>query len=167
VHESVRVYVARQVADRGLAGLSVVEVGSYDVNGTIRDLFAGPYTGVDMRPGPGVDVVGRSDRLPFPAAMFDVAVSTEMLEHDLRPWLTVAELARVVKPGGTVLLTCRGYDKRGCFPVHDYPDDLWRFTVTAIELLLSDAGLHHIEAIEDPQAPGVFATATKPLSEVT
>jgi ubiquinone/menaquinone biosynthesis C-methylase UbiE len=114
-----------------------------------------------MRPGPGVDHVARADSLPFPDRTFDTVVCTEMLEHDRRPWLTLQEMARVLRPGGILLLTCRGYDHRGCFPVHDYPDDLWRFTDTAIRLLITDAGLIPVEIIEDPQA-GVFAAATKP-----
>lgn len=161
MHESVRAFVAEQVAEKHLADLSVLEVGSYNVNGTVRDLFTGRYAGVDMRDGPGVDTVARSDALPFPASEFDVVVSTEMLEHDQRPWLSVAEMARVLRPGGHLLLTCRGYDGRGCFPVHDYPDDHWRFTVSSVRLLLTDAGLV-ADVIEDPQAPGVFAAATKP-----
>lgn len=84
------------------------------------------------------------------------------LEHDRRPWRSVLEMARVLRPSGRLLLTCRGYDERGCFPVHDYPDDLWRFTATSVRLLLADAGLTDIDAIPDPQTPGVFAAARKP-----
>ena len=37
---------------------SVLECGSYNVNGSVRGLFAArEYVGLDWRPGPGVDVV--------------------------------------------------------------------------------------------------------------
>src|SRR5690606_27806966 len=54
MHESVLAWVAGQVHARGLAALDVIELGSYDVNGSVRPLFVGDYTGIDMRPGPGV-----------------------------------------------------------------------------------------------------------------
>lgn len=162
MHASVRDFVARQVAGLGLAGRSAVEVGSYDVNGGVRGLFTGRYVGVDMRAGPGVDVVAQAAALPFPDNAFEAAVCTEMLEHDTRPWLSIAEMARVLRPAGILLLTCRGFDQRGCFQLHEYPNDLWRFTVGSIGVLLADAGLAALEVIEDPQAPGVFAAARKP-----
>lgn len=60
----------------------VVEVGSLDINGSCRDLFENcRYTGWDMHPGKGVDVVGRfTSRLLDTWA--DVVFSTEALEHD-------------------------------------------------------------------------------------
>src|SRR3989304_2496898 len=63
----------------------VIEAGSLDINGTPRKFFehAEIYRGVDHRPGPGVDRISlfheyRQD----PDGFFDVAISTEMLEHD-------------------------------------------------------------------------------------
>ena len=43
----------------GSEPLSVLDVGSFDVNGTYRDLIpdAWSYVGLDIRPGPNVDVV--------------------------------------------------------------------------------------------------------------
>ena len=162
MHESVRRFVAEHVDLFDLAGTDTLEVGSYDVNGSVRDLFTGSYTGVDMRCGPGVDAVAAADGLPFADRSFGAVVSTEMLEHDARPWLSVNEMGRVLRPGGWLLLTCRGFDSRGCFPLHEYPDDLWRFTTRSVRLLLEDAGMTDIRSVEDPQTPGVFAAARKP-----
>jgi SAM-dependent methyltransferase len=145
----------------GLAGRSVLEVGSYDVNGSVRPFFTGPFVGVDARQGPGVDQVAFADALPFADGSFEVVVSTEMLEHDLRPWRSLVEMARVLRPGGTLLLTARGYDGRGCFPVHDYPDDLWRFSGRSLQILTEDAGLTTRVDV-DPTDPGWFLEAVKP-----
>lgn len=162
MHASVLDYISAQVRLLRLAEASILEVGSYNVNGTPRIYFKGPYVGVDMRPGPGVDRVAAADRLPFDDSSFDAVISTEMLEHDTRPWRSIAEMARVVRAGGPLILTARGYDVRGCFPIHDYPDDHWRFSCGGMTALLEDVGLEVYEVRPDPECPGVFATATKP-----
>lgn len=152
MHESVMAWVADQVAEHGLADRETVEVGSLDVNGSVRSLFAGPYVGVDMREGPGVDIVGTADALPFDDASFDVVVSTEMLEHDPAPWLSLAEMRRVLRPGGHLLLTTRGNG----FGEHREPADYWRFMPDAMVRLLELAGCEPLVTRTDPQVPGVF-----------
>jgi len=49
-------------------------------------------------------VVGDAEHLPFDSFSFDVAGSLRTLHHTRRPELVVAELARVTKPGGTILV---------------------------------------------------------------
>ena len=46
-----------------------------------------------------------ADRLPFPSASFDKVYCSEVLEHVLDPRAVVAEMARVVKPAGTVVIS--------------------------------------------------------------
>lgn len=157
MHESVRDWVAGVVAAYGLAERSVVEVGSYDENGSVRDLFCGPYVGFDMRDGPGVDTVARADDLPCPDGCCEVLVCTEMLEHDPAPWLSMSEMGRVLAPGGMLLLTARGNG----FPLHGYPDDYWRFMPSSYPVLLALAGCETIEVVSDPQAPGLFGLGRK------
>ena len=47
-------------------------------------------------------VAGRAERLPFPDASFDALTFTYLLRYVDDPQATLAELARVVKPGGTM-----------------------------------------------------------------
>jgi SAM-dependent methyltransferase len=49
---------------------------------------------------------GDMERLPFPDGAFDVGYSVSALEHTADPAKAVAELCRVVRPGGLVLITC-------------------------------------------------------------
>lgn len=156
MHDSVMHWARQTVAVLELAGASVLEVGSYDVNGSVRSLFGGPYLGVDFRDGPGVDRVVEPGVLPFVDASFAVVVSTEALEHDPRPWRTVAEMARVCR--GHLLLTTRGFG----FAQHDFPGDYWRFSESAVRVLVEDAGLRVLTLTADPQHPGVFCVARKP-----
>lgn len=158
MHASVLAWVGRMVGAHNLAERSTLEVGSFDVNGTVRPLFAGAYVGADMRPGPGVDEVALASALPFADKAFEVVVSTEMLEHDPLPWQSIPEMARVLAPGGHLLLTARGVG----FPIHEHPADYWRFTTSGLGVLLASADLSVVELVEDPEASGVFALAVKP-----
>jgi demethylmenaquinone methyltransferase / 2-methoxy-6-polyprenyl-1,4-benzoquinol methylase len=47
-------------------------------------------------------VAGRAEQLPFPDAAFDALTFTYLLRYVEDPQATLRELARVVKPGGTV-----------------------------------------------------------------
>lgn len=158
-------WVRAQVRELGLAapGHRVLEVGSFDVNGTVRPLFAGAaaYVGVDVAPGPGVDVVVPAGELPFDSGSFDVVVSTEMLEHDRKPWRTAREMARVLRRGGRLLATARGFDEGGSFPFHN-PPDRWRFSEDGMRALLEDAGAVEVEVLRDPQVRGWFARGRAP-----
>jgi demethylmenaquinone methyltransferase/2-methoxy-6-polyprenyl-1,4-benzoquinol methylase len=47
-------------------------------------------------------VAGRAERLPFPDGYFDALTFTYLLRYVRDPHATLAELARVLKPGGTM-----------------------------------------------------------------
>ncbi len=49
---------------------------------------------------------GDMEKLPFPDGAFDIGYSVSVLEHTNDPERATAELCRVVRPGGLVLLTC-------------------------------------------------------------
>jgi len=85
----------------------VLDVGSWDINGSARTLFEDcDYVGSDLMPGPGVDVVGPGEALTFPDDYFDVVLSCECFEHNPMWQETLANMIRMLKPGGLLLLTC-------------------------------------------------------------
>jgi hypothetical protein len=156
VTDDVMEWVAAQVRRFRLAERSVLEVGSRDVNGTVRSLFTGPYFGIDKGPGPGVDAVVdiESPALGLVVkGLYGVVVSTEMLEHTPRPWIAVRRMAGSLEHGGPLLLTTRGF----MFGHHDFPADYYRFSEEAVRVLMDDADLIDIETWPDPGNPGVFA----------
>lgn len=157
MHQSVMEWVSTVVAEHDLADRRVLEVGSRDINGTVRPLFRGEYVGVDMLPGPGVDMVVEPGVLPFPQESFDAVVTTEMLEHDPFFWRTMQDMTRVLAPGGLLVLTTRGIG----FPYHEYPSDYWRFTTASINLLFNWVGLFVVDVLPDPEHSGVFGLARK------
>lgn len=67
-------------------------------------------------------LLGDAGRLPFPAASFDAVVCLEVLEFTRRPEHTLAELMRVLRPGGVLLLTNR-IGRARWFPGRTYSDD--------------------------------------------
>lgn len=166
MHQSVRDYVARMVTEHDLLGRSVLEVGSYNVNGTVRDLFTGTYIGMDVVPGPGVDMVADIEDTIAMMMLgpFDVVVSTEMLEHTLRPERALRNMSRLTGPRGVLLVTCRGYDQRGCWEVH-HPPDRWRLSDGVLRELLHQ-WWHVVDVEADPDGPGwlVFAEGRRALA---
>jgi SAM-dependent methyltransferase len=106
-------------------GNLVLEIGSMNVNGSLRDFCpAGSrYVGVDLAPGAGVDVVvQRISQLPFGADVFDAVVTSSCFEHDMMFWVTFLEICRVLKPGGYLYINA---PSKGEY--HRYPIDAWRF----------------------------------------
>lgn len=139
-------FVREELADRRGGRLDVLDVGSMDVNGSYRQFFDDPqwrYTGMDMELGPGVDIV-----LPQPyewAALaddsFDVVVSGQAFEHIEFPWVTILEVARVLRPGGLVCLIVpsSGYE-------HRYPVDCWRYYPDGVAALARWADFEVVRA---------------------
>src|SRR5438132_6447992 len=88
-------------------------------------------TSVDVPHSPhdigGVDVMASADDLPFDAESFDCVICTEVLEHCPEPRETMAEIARVLKPGGWVFLTTPFLR-----PLHEMPSDYYRYTPSGL-----------------------------------
>ena len=100
-----------------VAGGRLIEIGSYDVNGSVRNLFASgaTYIGVDLQEGPGVDIVAYGHEVDHAGASYDLALSGECFEHDPHWQATVANMCRMTRPGGVVAFTCasRGRPEHG------------------------------------------------------
>jgi SAM-dependent methyltransferase len=116
--EQVGFFAAVAEANAALvAGAAVLEVGSYDVNGSIRSVYsaAAKYVGVDLDHGPGVDVVAYGHQLDHPEGSYDVTLSGECFEHDPHWRKTFLNMVRMTRPGGLVAFTCasRGRAEHG------------------------------------------------------
>ncbi len=91
---------------------------------------------LDAAPLPGVDVIGFADRLPFADASFDTVLATEVLEHVEDAERAVADIARVLVPGGCALITVPYL-----YPTHEAPYDFRRFTHYGLASVLRRHGL--------------------------
>jgi len=86
----------------------ILEVGSYNVLGTVRDLFpdATSYIGADLIAGPGVDMVKSGHEIDLESNSLDLALSCECFEHNPY-WLeTFLNMVRMTRPGGLIVFTC-------------------------------------------------------------
>jgi len=128
--------------------LTIGDIGSYDVSGSYRPLFARgtwTYTGIDVNAGPNVDVVLESPyQFPIADAHFDVLVSGQAFEHVKFFWLTWMEMVRTLKPGGFIFLIA---PSRG--PEHRYPVDCWRFYPDGFRALAEYGKVDCLEARTD------------------
>jgi SAM-dependent methyltransferase len=156
------VFGAKLLRREDVEGKRVIEVGSYDVNGSLRPLLTSwkpaEYVGSDIVNGPGVDVICEAEKLVdrFGEGRFDLVVCTEVLEHT-RYWRSVVHnLKHVTAPGGLLLVTTRGPG----FAFHAWPNDFWRYDVEDFGRIFSDFEALALEA--DPEAPGVFTYLRRP-----
>ena len=142
--------------------LRVLDVGAYDTNGAYRRLFTGPgfnwqYTGVDVRPGPNVDIV-----LPGPyewnmSVPYDVVISGQTLEHVENTHAWMREFARLIRPGGRACIIAPYR-----WGVHRHPVDCWRILPDGMRWLMEEIGglaVHNVR-IERTDCIGI---ASKPL----
>jgi SAM-dependent methyltransferase len=115
---------------------SVLEVGSWDINGSPREFFsdAKSYVGVDANPGPGVDEVADGEHLAtrFGRESQDVVLACEVLEHAEDPLEIASQMRAVLKPRGWMIVT----SPTNCFPLHRHPRDYWRLMPDAYDDLV-------------------------------
>ena len=119
----------------GEKNLRVLEVGSLDVNGSLKDFCKPEYDwiGVDIEPGKGVDIVLEDPyKLPFDDRSFDVILATSVFEHASHFWLLFDEMVRVMSTGGLIYINApsNGF-------IHRYPVDVFRFYPDAGKALQS------------------------------
>ena len=87
---------------------------------------------LEIEAGSNVDVIGDGHQLPFHDNAFDAIISEAVLEHVLEPKQVVAEIYRVLKPGGYV---CAAVPFLQGF--HASPHDYQRYTVPGFNHLFS------------------------------
>lgn len=108
--------------------------------------------GIDIRPGRGVDLVASVYDLPFKNDEFEVVLCLGVLEHLEEPIKAISEIKRVLKPGGRIIVSVPFL-----MPIHDAPNDFWRFTKFGLKKLFSEGWeIEKITAETDTQE--FFAT---------
>jgi SAM-dependent methyltransferase len=136
---SIEDYLRRFVADLPPAA-RVLDAGAGELQ--YAHLFSNHrYVAVDLAIGDAdwdyskLNCVADLAALPLGSATFDACVNIVTLEHVRDPAAVVAELARVLRPGGKLFVAVPQE-----WEVHQAPHDYWRFTRYGARLLLEKAG---------------------------
>jgi hypothetical protein len=146
---------------------SVLEFGSRNINGSVRDLVptVSRYVGVDITPGPGADIVADAGTVEVPG-LFDVVVCAEVFEHapDAQCLAMVRNARRHLVDGGTFIATMAGPGR----PAHSagdggplQPGEFYR-NVTSQQLGRWLATAHFLIYNVDVYGPDVRCCAQRP-----
>jgi SAM-dependent methyltransferase len=126
-------------------GARVLDAGAGE--GSYREhFFAQRYCGLDLGVGDGawdyskLDVLGDLSSLPFRDAAFDATLNVVTLEHVREPARVVEELARVLAPGGRILIIAPHE-----WEEHQQPHDYFRYTRYGLRYLLERAGFRDVD----------------------
>jgi len=145
IHEATR-YASGRLLDLGCG------------NAPYRNWFAPrvkKYVTADSPPvGDAVEVACESEHLPFQDASFDTVLCTQVLEHVPRPWLAASEMARVLKPGGMLILSCPQY-----WVLHEIPQDYFRYTPYGLRILFPESNWRWVEHRQQGSTWAVIACA--------
>lgn len=127
----------------------ILDVGSQDINGTLRDLvpLRYRYVGLDIAPGRNVDLV---EPIPYKWQSLadnsvDAIMCSQVFEHVQYPWELAKEMLRVLKPGG-VCYVCTPHTAQK----HKYPIDCSRFWDDGLRGVMEWAGFQVISCYEGP-----------------
>jgi SAM-dependent methyltransferase len=91
--------------------------------------------GLDIAPAPGVDVVGTAEATGLTDGSVDLVLCTQVLEHTRAPWLAMREFARILRPGGSLVISIPHV-----WFFHPHPHDYWRVTAEGMAALFDDGG---------------------------
>jgi SAM-dependent methyltransferase len=97
---------------------------------------------LDVTPDSGADYVGRGEATGLPEASFDAVLCTQVLEHCEDPAAVLREVARILKPGGALILAVPHV-----WFYHPHPVDCWRFTQEGVVRICESAGLEPRELL--------------------
>lgn len=114
---------------QSIAG-NVLVLGTGKVNYRTMIPKASQVLCTDIQAGENVDLVADAHDLPFEDEAFDQVVAIEVLEHLKNPGQAVQEIARVLKPGGEIVVSIPFM-----FRVHGDPHDYQRLTSSGLQKL--------------------------------
>jgi SAM-dependent methyltransferase len=104
------------------------------------------YLGLDLNPGRNVDVIMPGEyEIPLETESVDLVISGQCLEHVNNPFKLVTEAARILKPGGLMILVAPFI-----FVEHKHPVDTFRYLPDGMRSLFKEAGLETLDAYTTP-----------------
>ena len=107
---------------------------------------AGRWFGVDLPSSvsgrPTADAFAAGGAVPLRDGVADCVLSTQVIEHVPRPWEVFAEARRLLRPGGSLLVSAPQAQW-----LHEEPHDYWRYTKYGLMELARAAGLDPVRVV--------------------
>ena len=142
IARALRTYAAGRLLDVGCG-----EKPYRSLAGTVQE-----WVGFDDPSNSEADVHGHAEALPLDDASFDTVLCTQVVEHVREPQAVIAECARVLRPGGALIISAPQY-----WEVHEAPHDYFRFTPIGLRMLVEKTGMSVLESTR--QGTGVKVAA--------
>ncbi len=153
-------FIDKHLSDSKDKKIKILDIGSNDINGSYRYLFSKhnwEYFGADITPGENVDIVlhDHYNWKNIRSNSYDVVISGQAFEHIEFFWVTILEIARVLKNGGIccIIAPSAGVE-------HRYPVDCWRFYPDGFKTLAKYANLEAVEIYTEFE-PGKYSDASE------
>jgi SAM-dependent methyltransferase len=133
---------------KSFTNCSVIEIGSYDINGTVRKYFTNcpDYIGIDWREGPSVDIVVLAHEMRFDR-QFDTIISSNTLEHDPYWNASLRVMCEYLKPGGMLLMSWGGPNSAKHREEHSPVGDYHPKSLDDVEGCITKYGLKIVESL--------------------
>jgi len=149
-------FLERSLREQCARGMRVADIGCGEqpYRSLVQKLGA-TYVGYDIaqnRKGT-VEHLGPITDIPAEDASYDLVLCSEVLEHTVDPGRAIEELARILNPGGRLILTTPF-----AYPLHEEPYDFFRLTPNAICILAERCGLHRLKFEQTGNELEVIAT---------
>lgn len=140
---SAAIAVYKERSDAKTSGAHVLELGSLDINGSVKPLFneltvGGSYFGIDVQEGPGVDLV--ADASVYTSDIkYDIVVCVEVFEHTSLWRKIVLNAHSLLVPGGMFIATMAGDGRPPHSAIDENPIRPWEYYKNVSFDMLKDA----------------------------
>ena len=103
---------------------------------SVIEPVVGKYLGVDLSINPRAEhFIDFDSKTSLPDNYADIILSNQVLEHVDNPSGYLKEALRILKPGGSIILTTHGY-----WFYHPTPNDYWRWTSAGLKKIVEAEG---------------------------
>ncbi len=103
---------------------------------SVIEPLVGKYLSVDLEMNPAAEHhIGFDSKTTLPENYCDIVLSNQVLEHVDSPDGYLKEALRILKPGGTAIITTHGY-----WFYHPTPNDYWRWTSAGLKKIIEASG---------------------------